>query len=81
MRKPKIVTFRGHMGSGKSTAFANLKLFPSNKDESDIIGIAQDKFWFSFNADYAISKFETDATAGAIEKHELSKNVSIEYLE
>lgn len=59
-------------------SYSDLKLFPSNKEETDMLGIHSDKFWFSFNSKYAIHKFETSSTAEGFNKDKLSSKVLIE---
>lgn len=56
--------------------YKNLKDYPSNKDSGDMLGIAENGFWFSFNDVYAIHKFES-VTAAREFKNKLGRRFSI----
>jgi len=54
----------------------NLKQYPSNKDQTDSLGIKEDGFWFSFNDFYSVHNFDSVTTA-AVFYNNLGKKVKI----
>jgi predicted transglutaminase-like cysteine proteinase len=61
-----------HLNSTKPDyRYDDLKKYPSNKDETDKIGIKDGGFWFSYNDAWSIHKFESTEAAATSKKEKL----------
>ena len=72
--KDKLDLWRHLNSTSPSYSYEDLIDYPSNKDPNDKVGIKEGGFWFSFNRDFSLHKFETREATTSFSK---LKNIKI----